>query len=149
MEEETSVRTEPVFISIQDVIQYLHSGLTRKIGDNHYNAELGSVQEKYGLTPDEVNDLFRDPRLKNKKVLVPKVSRIVIIEDVPLSTISQVPVADTGVINALSDEEISEEYPTAQILEQTLTAGINADQEANAEAEDRLNTSSVETEPYF
>ena len=55
-------------IKASDIINDLHSGITRKIGDKHYNENVGSIQEKYNLTTEEVNILFRNDVLKKIKL---------------------------------------------------------------------------------
>lgn len=125
MQEEQEERLQPVVVSIERIISFLHSGVTRKKGDNNYNPDLSSVQEIYGLTTEETNDLFRDVRLKNLKVRVPKVSRITILEDTfagPDTVVESV--LEIQVITETSAEDLTEEYPTQQILDTTLVAEI-------------------------
>lgn len=81
----TRLRTTQIIVSIADIKEFLSQGVTRRIGDPSYNAELGSIQEKYGMNKGEVAALFQDPRLKGLKVSVPKPSRILIAEDLPQS----------------------------------------------------------------
>lgn len=73
---------DPVGISAKSVIEDLHSGVTRCEGDNKYDPERGSIQEKYGLTKTEVAELFQHPLLKGLKVRVPKKQKFVVIDDV-------------------------------------------------------------------
>lgn len=116
MQEEQEVRLQPVVVSIERIITFLHSGVTRKKDDNNYNPELQSVQEIYGLTVEETNDLFRDVRLKNLKVRVPKVSRITILEDIAVEAVTE----EIQAIIDSTDMDLTEEYPTQQILDTTL-----------------------------
>ena len=78
---ETPRSEEQIIVSIELIKQSLKKGLTRRIGDPNYNAEIGSIQELYNINKAEVTALFQDPRLKGLKVSVPKPSRIVIAED--------------------------------------------------------------------
>lgn len=120
MQEEQEERLQPVVVSIERIISFLHSGVTRKKGDNNYNPDLSSVQEIYGLTTEETNDLFRDVRLKNLKVRVPKVSRITILEDIAIEAVTE----EIQDIIDFTDINLTEEYPTQQILDTTLVDEI-------------------------
>jgi len=61
-------------LNIEDIRFMLSNGMTRKIDDKNYNAELGSIQEHYNLSADQITLAFRDERLKGirfKKVAMP------------------------------------------------------------------------------
>lgn len=79
---ETPPHTYRVVVSIMEIKGWLKQGVTRRIGDPGYNAEIGSIQEKYAMNKAEVTALFQDPRLKGLKVCTPKPSRIIIAEDI-------------------------------------------------------------------
>ncbi len=134
--EQTTTRTTPVYISINDVIGLLHSGFTRRIGDNNYNAEIGSIQERYDLTTEEVVDLFKDPRLKNQKVIVPKISRVIILEDLP---VGMGPTEEPILSRSAEDSELSEEWPTEQILEVTVDPAMES-MAVNSESQESFET---------
>jgi len=74
-------RTGPVTISLSGVLADLENGITRKEGDKGYNPELGSIQEKYSITKSDVDELFKHPALKGKKVKTPKKVSFVIVDD--------------------------------------------------------------------
>ena len=57
-----------VKIVLSDVINHLHNGVTRKRSSRAYNAELGSIEEKYGLPPSQVDKLFKHPELVGVRV---------------------------------------------------------------------------------
>lgn len=78
----TPPHPDQVVVSIADIKAWLKTGVTRRIGDPGYNAEIGSVQEKYNMSKAEVSALFQDSRLKGLKVSASKPSRIVIAEDI-------------------------------------------------------------------
>jgi hypothetical protein len=82
----TAPHADQVVVSIGDIKGWLKIGVTRRIGDPSYNAEIGSVQEKYNMSKAEVAALFQDERLKGLKVSTPKPSRIIIAEDLVEST---------------------------------------------------------------
>jgi hypothetical protein len=79
---ETPQHAHQVVVSIADIKAWLKTGVTRRVGDPSYNAEIGSVQEKYNMSKAEVTALFQDSRLKGLKVSSPKPSRIIIAEDI-------------------------------------------------------------------
>ena len=76
-----SRRSHPVSISIEDVKAHLTNGITRCVGDAGYNAKLGSIQEKYGLSKVEVKQLFNDERLQGLRVKPVKIPAFIIQED--------------------------------------------------------------------
>tara|TARA_R100001463_G_scaffold23551_2_gene56418 strand:- start:28129 stop:28566 length:438 start_codon:yes stop_codon:yes gene_type:complete len=91
----TRTKEEKVIVSIVAIKEALKKGITRRTGDSGYKAELGSIQEMYGMTRAEINTLFQDARLKGLKVVFPKESRIVILEDIATETPVETPVATT------------------------------------------------------
>ena len=68
-----------IIVSIEEVKGWMAEGVTRYPSDSQYDENLGSVQEKYGLTPTEAKLLFKDQRLAGIRVQAP--SRFVIAED--------------------------------------------------------------------
>lgn len=75
-------------VSIRGVIEDLANGVTRCKGDTGYNEELGSIQEKYGLTKSQVNRMFKHPQLKGKRVHVQVEDPFELIDDVGEETIT-------------------------------------------------------------
>ncbi len=60
-------------VVVEDVRFLLSNGYTRTTTDKNYNAEIGSIEEYYSLSPEQVRLMFRDARMKNmrfKKVAV-------------------------------------------------------------------------------
>ena len=68
-------------ISLRLVLEDLSNGITRKEGDIGYDAELGSIQEKYGMTKAQVDRLFKHPKLKGKKTRRPQDDGFDIVDD--------------------------------------------------------------------
>ena len=58
-------------ITISSLLADLENGVTRLKGGKGYNEELGSIEEKYGITKVHVNEIFTHPKLKNKKTKTP------------------------------------------------------------------------------
>jgi hypothetical protein len=75
--------SEPIVVSIADIKNHLKNGITRKIGDANYNAEIGSIQEIYAMSAEDVTMMFKEPRLRNLKVCIPKVKNYIFSEDLP------------------------------------------------------------------
>lgn len=73
--------TEKLIISIKALQQDLKNGITRCKADTNYDEALGSIEEKYGLTKDEVKDIFRNSKLRNLKVIPVKQVRYVLVDD--------------------------------------------------------------------
>ena len=89
-----------------DVISHLKNGVTRKITDKHYNAEIGSIQEKYNLSPSEVDRLFKSPLLKNIRVRPHVEETFVLIEGSSNTEEETVEVTET-ISEELIDQEIN------------------------------------------
>lgn len=64
-------------ITTSGVLADLKNGFTRLKKDD---VGFGSIQEKYGLSVDEVKELFQTPSLKAKKTAIPK-RKLEIIDD--------------------------------------------------------------------
>lgn len=67
--------TERRTVVIADIEFMLHNGFTRTKDDKNYNEQIGSIEEHYNLSKDQVKLMFRDERLKKlrtKKVAVPQ-----------------------------------------------------------------------------
>jgi len=64
---ETPVELQKKRIVIQDVINYLHSGATRKKSSKNYSPTLRSIEEIYGLKPSQVDRIFKHEKLKGIK----------------------------------------------------------------------------------
>ncbi len=80
--------SEKIQISIRGVIDDLSKGITRCKGDAGYSEDLGSIQEKYGLTKSQVNRMFKHPQLKGRRVHVAAVDPFELIDDVGEETIT-------------------------------------------------------------
>jgi hypothetical protein len=87
MEEER----QKIHISIRGIITDLHNGVTRCKNDSGYDETRGSIEEKYQLTKKEISEIFKHPLLMGRKVIVPKVLRYELIEDL------DVPVKETTI----------------------------------------------------
>jgi len=116
-ENEGLERSEKVYVSIAEIKIALKKGITRRVGDPSYNADLGSVQEMYGMTKAETTLLFQDSRLKGLKVVIPKPTRIVIMEDIPAENVEETQddvsgTEPTDYPTAL-DDAFADELPTA------------------------------------
>ena len=56
-------------VSIKEVLELFKKGVTRyKVEDKGY----GSIEEIYGLTTTMCRELFSNPYIKGKKVILPK-----------------------------------------------------------------------------
>lgn len=106
---ETPRSEQQIVVCIANIKNWLKEGITRRIGDPGYNAELGSVQEKYGLNKAEVTALFQDLRLKGLKVCTPKPSRILIAEDMESEDLTTLEAAPDAVP---SDEAVGSDSTT-------------------------------------
>lgn len=104
-------RTEPIQVSTNQIRKWLKEGVTRRKGDSNYNPELGSVEEKYGMSVSDVNLLFKDYRLRGLKVITPKPKSFVIIED--MEDIRDIPSGE-GSISSHVAEEQSDSLPVSE-----------------------------------
>lgn len=55
-------------IKVSEIKEFLKNGVTRTTADKHYNPNIGSLEEKYGVSADDIKQLFRNPVLKGLKV---------------------------------------------------------------------------------
>jgi hypothetical protein len=97
-------------ISVEEILQDLENGLTRKPNSVGYNPAVGSVSEKYGLDNSEVNLLFNHPDLKGKKTK--KLAGLVIVRTVEEknAALERLNNQDDSISSQeLVDEEIDEE----------------------------------------
>lgn len=67
-------------ISREAIKQDLKNGLTRLSNDVKFDPRIGCIQNKYGLTTEQVKEIFKHPELKGLKTLNPK-DKVVFIED--------------------------------------------------------------------
>lgn len=88
-------------ITTSGVLTDLKNGYTRLKKDDR---GFGSIEEKYGLTVDEVKELFQTPSLKAKKTAVPK-RKLEIIDDLPAPQVS------VGQIGVFPDPDIAQPAP--------------------------------------
>ena len=54
-------------IKLTDILFHLSNGVTKKISSKNYDSTIGSIEEKYGMPPSQVDKLFRHPELVNAK----------------------------------------------------------------------------------
>lgn len=55
-------------VRLSEVIEALDRGVTRCVGDTGYNAQIGSIEEMYGLSKTDVKELFKHEKLKGRRV---------------------------------------------------------------------------------
>lgn len=67
-------------VVIADVEFMLHNGFTRTKDDKNYNEQIGSIEEHYDLSPEQVKLMFRDERLKSLRTKKVAVAQFVISE---------------------------------------------------------------------
>lgn len=98
-------------VVIADVEFMLHNGFTRTKNDKNYNPTIGSIEEHYDLSPDQVKLMFRDERLKSLRTKKVAVAQFVLeegertIETLPTMQNTTVPmngttITDTETISA-------------------------------------------------
>ncbi len=75
------IRREVVEVKITDLIEFLKQGVTRCKGDLNYSAEVGSIEEKYNLTKDEVKEIFKHPKLAGIRVRPLKEKSFNLVDD--------------------------------------------------------------------
>ena len=70
-------------ITISEVLGMLKRGYARTTTDKSYDANVGTIAEFYGMSDNEIKELFRHPKLKGKKTVKVKneVSRFTIVYD--------------------------------------------------------------------
>lgn len=67
-------------VSIEEILNDLENGLTRKPSSIGYEPLIGSISEKYGLDNNQLTLLFNHPQLKGKKTK--KQSTLIIVDTV-------------------------------------------------------------------
>lgn len=80
------MESNKIRITVSGVLEDLSNGYTRTTSSKHYNSEIGSIEEKYGLNKTEVTELFKHPKLINKKTIIPKETRFIIVDDTEETT---------------------------------------------------------------
>lgn len=78
---ELEMPVEPVKITISGIITDLENGLTRTKDDANYNPEIGSIQEKYNISVNDVKTLFQHSKLKGLRVKPVKKPGFELIDD--------------------------------------------------------------------
>lgn len=115
-------------IVVSDIKNYLSNGVTRKTCSKGYTEEKSSIQEIYGLTKTEVDELFQYSKLKGLKTKFVKESSFEIIDDelesdlvsenteTVVSTAPQVepPMAVQVPVQGTVQDEIYQEEPEGQ-----------------------------------
>lgn len=81
-----SANSQPTIV-IQDVLDLLKRGYTRHAKDDK---GYGSIQQHYNLTGVQLKELFANPKLRQKKTIVPRQSLNIVDNDVQVSTVEQV-----------------------------------------------------------
>lgn len=106
-------------INVTEVLELLHNGYTRTPDSAGYDAEIGSIQEYYGITDTEMmtaeaqlRTLFQHPKLKNKKTR--KVKKYVLPFNIVDDTEETVDVETTteGTTSAVTEEAHTPYAPT-------------------------------------
>lgn len=67
--------TQRPTITISEVITLLENGYSRTNAAKNYNPEIGSIEDYYGLSKEQVRLLFQHPKLqgvRTKKVTLPE-----------------------------------------------------------------------------
>ncbi len=77
----TTIVEKPIII-VSQLISDLNNGITRLKGDTGYNPELGSIEEKYGITKTDVKEIFKHPQLKNLRIKTSATVNYVLEDDV-------------------------------------------------------------------
>jgi len=110
------MNTERKEVRVADIEFMLHNGFTRTKDDKNYNAAIGSIEEHYQLSPEQVKLMFRDERLKKLRTKKVAVAQFVISEGPRtidnLTTMQNTTVsmgtASTTAMNTISDNVIDE-----------------------------------------
>jgi hypothetical protein len=74
------MNTERKEVRVADIEFMLHNGFTRTKDDKSYNEQIGSIEEHYQLSADQVKLMFRDERLKKLRTKKVAVAQFVISE---------------------------------------------------------------------
>lgn len=69
-------------ISLSGILEDLENGVVRKRSSNNYNESVKSIEEKYNLSPSEVDELFKHPKLKGRKTKVIKELSFILVDDI-------------------------------------------------------------------
>lgn len=122
-------------IKLSDIIDDLNSGYTKTNSEKLYNPEIGSIQEKYGLTDKEVKYLFKHPKLKGvktKEVLLeiiddtePQLERNEISEERDVVSETAEPNYETDT-NVIVEETVSSNVTVERTMssEETVTSDV-------------------------
>lgn len=119
---------EKTRIVISEVIELLHNGVTRKKSDKHYVEELGSIQEKYGLTGAQVDRLFQHPTLKGVRVRPVIEDPFEIVDDLNTETTQEEEIA---VVDPSMNTTIEEIQDTQEMYEEHVAETAIAENENN------------------
>lgn len=108
------MESNKIRITVSGVLEDLSNGYTRTTSSKHYNSEIGSIEEKYGLNKTEVTELFKHPKLINKKTIIPKETRFIIVDDTEettneISENGQESLSTDNANDTITSEEQSEE----------------------------------------
>lgn len=76
-----SERRQRVHLKISLLREDLKNGLTRCKDDKNYNSEVGSIEEKYGLSKDDVKEVFKHPKLRQLKTIPVRIANFVLEDD--------------------------------------------------------------------
>jgi len=83
---QNSERTQRVHLKISLLREDLKNGLTRCKDDKNYNPEVGSIEEKYGLSKDDVKEVFKHPKLRQLKTIPVRIANFVLEDDLEEQT---------------------------------------------------------------
>jgi hypothetical protein len=110
---ENEERVQPVVLKVTGIMADLKNGLTRRTSDLNYNPEIGSIEEKYGLSKSDVTELFRHPALRNLKTIVPKKPNFILEDDTVTNNTFGAPsiASQTRLHNALAEESVANNEP--------------------------------------
>lgn len=105
---------EKIVLSVANIKADLANGVTRLKSDKHYHADRGSIEEKYGLTPSEVRQIFKEPLLQGVR-LVPYVEkRWELIPDVSDTTAEE----NVEIVVNQEEQESSQELQIENVQEE-------------------------------
>jgi len=136
-------------VSVEEILNDLENGLTRKPSSIGYDPLIGSISEKYGFDNNELNLLFNHPKLKGKKTKKP--ASLLIVDTIEekeavlnnaKEEVTEVQVSE--IVNNTENvvEELNEEI--AEIKEISLTLEPSSEENTTVVAENNVEENNVE-----
>jgi len=105
-------------VSIQEILNDLENGLTRKPSSIGYEPLIGSISEKYGLDNNQLTILFNHPQLKGKKTK--KQSSLIIVDTIEEKEERIKSLENHENTNVIESEELIKDEKE-ELIEETLT----------------------------